>query len=244
MTANLQEETADRETASAGYAQRFAGPAGTWMLRVQGEVVCRWLESERDATILDVGGGHGQLAAPLAARGYRVTVLGSAACCAERLRPEIDAGRVRFVEGPLLALPWSDGTFDVVVCIRLLPHCAEWRRLVAELCRVARRRVIVDYPTGRSLNALSPVMSGMKRKVEGNTRPYALFGHGEVAAEFARHGFPRVVRYNEFFLPMVLHRMLKRPALSAGLERACRSLGLTAALGSPVLANFSREEKP
>ena len=35
--------------------------------------------------MLDVGGGHGQLAIPLCRAGYRVTVLGSDASCRRRL---------------------------------------------------------------------------------------------------------------------------------------------------------------
>ena len=41
-----------------------------------------------------------------------------------------------------------------VVCLRVLMHTPDWRRCVAELCRVAERLVIVDYPSARSVAAL------------------------------------------------------------------------------------------
>ena len=234
-------EHADVETSSDGYAARFAGPAGAWMLGVQERIVLRWLARRPDATVLDVGGGHAQLAIPLARAGWPVTVLGSTDACRQRVPPEVAAGRVQFVAGDLLALPFPDRSFDVAVSIRLLPHCAAWPRLIAELCRVARQAVIVDYPTGQSLNFFSTALFGAKKKIEKNTRPFTLFRHGMVAAEFARHGFPAAARRGEFFLPMVLHRMLKCPPASAALEGVCGALGLQRLLGSPVLALFERQ---
>ena len=55
--------TPDVETASDGYARRFAGPVGTYFLARQAAAVARLL-SDSDAPgrrALDVGGGHGQL---------------------------------------------------------------------------------------------------------------------------------------------------------------------------------------
>jgi len=235
-------ETADVESSSDAYAARFAGPAGEWMLSVQERILLGWAAVHSGATVLDVGGGHGQAAIPLARHGLRVTVLGSAPSCAQRIRPEVDAARLAFAAGSLVDLPYPDRAFDVVVSLRLLPHCGQWRRLIAELCRTARECVIVDYPTIQSVNALSFLLFGAKRRLEGNTRPYALFRHSEIEAEFRRHGFVRSARRPQFLLPMALHRALNRPGLSAFLEGIGRGLGLTRWLGSPVLVNMARHE--
>ena len=213
-------EHADIETSSDGYAARFAGAAGTWLLRVQERIVLAWLRCWPGASVLDVGGGHGQLALPLAREGFKVTVLGSDAICIKRIAPEVQVGRMRFVAGDLVALPFP----DVVVSIRLLPHCEAWPKLIAEMCRVARQAVIVDYPTDQSLNFFSSVLFGAKKKIEKNTRPFMLFRHCVVAVEFARHGFAVAARKGEFFLPMVLHRMMRCPAVSAALEGNCGML--------------------
>ena len=235
-------ETADIETSSDDYARRFAGPAGAWMLDVQRRIVEGWLAETPGAEVLDVGGGHGQLAIPLARAGHRVTVLGSDPSCRRRIAREADAGALRFVTGNVVAMPFPDRSFDVAISIRLLPHCARWPALVGELCRVARRSVIVDYPARFSVNLLADSLFGLKKRIEKNTRPFALFRHAQVAAEFERHGFAVHRRKAEFFVPMVVHRMLRCPRLSAFKEACCRGLGLTALAGSPVLLEARRKE--
>jgi len=225
----------DVETSSAGYAQRFAGPVGAFFLATQTRLVLQLLADHPGASVLDVGGGHGQLAGPLSEAGFAVTVLGSAPVCAERLRSLVDAGRVRFETGDLLKTPFGDKSFDVVLAFRLLPHVVAWRALVAELCRVARRAVIVDYATAKSVNALAGAGFEAKRSVEGNTRPFLVLGDGDVADAFATAGFAVSAAERQFFWPMALHRALGSAGLSRTLEAAAGALGLTRALGSPVI---------
>jgi SAM-dependent methyltransferase len=205
------------------------------MLAVQERAVRELLGSSAGATVLDVGGGHAQLAGPLARTGWQVTVLGSNPACARRLEPLIATGAVRFVAGDILALPFPDRSFDFVVSVRLLPHCDRWPALVAELCRVARRAVIVDYPTSESLNRIAPALFGAKKRLEGNTRTFTLFTHREVAAAFSSCGFTPAARSAQFFLPMVLHRALRCRPCSAALESLARATGLTRRWGSPVV---------
>lgn len=240
----LPVENADIETASEGYARRFASRAGQWMLGLQKAIVCGWLDAHPGERILDVGGGHGQLALPLAERGRDVTVQGSDASCRDRIAAEVESGRVHFVEGNLLGLPFADQSFGAVTCIRLLAHCERWPELIAELCRVAKERVIVDYATVVSLNVVSNLFFPLKIRLEGNTRRFKVFGHREIRAEFARHGFRPGRQKAQYFLPMVLHRVLNQPAFSSGMESAFAALGLTRLLGSPVLAEFVRVPTP
>ena len=232
-------ETADIETASDGYAARFAGPVGEWMLGVQESLTVAMLASLPGASILDVGGGHGQLAAPLCRLGYPVTVLGSDVSCRKRIAGLVDSGTCTFIVGNVVDLPFPDRAFDVVLSFRLLPHCTAWPKLIGELSRVARRAVIVDYPTSEGLNAIAPALFGAKKRLEGNTREWRLFRHAEVDDEFRKHGFVLQQRASQFFLPMVLHRALRCRGLSAALESACRGLGLTRRWGSPVIAEYS-----
>lgn len=236
-------ETADIESASDEYAARFAGPTGTWMLDVQERLTLSLLKSHgRKLSILDVGGGHGQLAIPLCREGHDVTVLGSAPECAHRIQSIVDCGACRFVVGNVLALPYEDQSFDVALSFRMLAHCAEWPQLVSELCRVARRAVIVDYPTSQSVNRLAPWLFEAKKKVEVNTRVWHLFRHKEVHTAFASNGFPLTALRKQFLFPMVVHRMLKCRPLSAGLETLGRYTGLTRLAGSPVIAMFERAQ--
>ena len=73
------------------------------MLAVQERITRRQLQVAAGGTVLDVGGGHGQLAVPLCRDGWRVTVLGSAESCRHRVREVVDSGACEFVVGNVLA---------------------------------------------------------------------------------------------------------------------------------------------
>ena len=235
-------EVADVESSSELYARRFEGPVGRWFLELQARLTLECLLGlPSAATVLDVGGGHAQLAAPLADAGYRVTVVGSDASCGRRLAPLTAAGRCRFEVADLLELPFMDQKFDAVVCYRLLAHSIDWRRLVAELCRVACRRVVVDYPARRSVNVASEALFKIKNKIErGTTRPFTLYGRGEVARAFASAGFQLKAERPQFLLPMALYRLAGSAGLARAAEGLARSAGMTALLGSPVIACADR----
>jgi len=233
-------EPPDIETASDDYARRFAGPAGEWMLKVQENIVLDFLRNTGITTILDVGGGHGQLAAPLCRQGYAVTVAGSADACGRTVARMAEMGMCRFQVADLLQLPYPAQSFDAVICFRLVTHCARWEQLLSELCRVARGAVIADYPTSQSLNFAAGTLFGAKKKLEGNTRTFKLFRHDEIAGVLAAHGFRVAARAGQFFLPMVLHRRLKNRGISAWLENRCRRCGLVRRWGSPVIVKALR----
>jgi SAM-dependent methyltransferase len=235
-----EREDADVETSSEGYAHRFEGPVGRFFLQRQAEATLDLLRPFPAASILDVGGGHGQLTGPLVEAGYAVTVLGSDASCEARLREWTAAGRARFVSGDLLAAPLPDRSFDVVLSYRLLPHVRRWPELVATLARLACRAVIVDYPTRRSVNAAADLLFGLKKGVEGNTRPFTVFSDAEIAAAFAARGFAPTGRRPQFFFPMALHRGLRSAGVARSLEGPAAFLGLTRSFGSPVILRLER----
>jgi len=228
-------EDADIETATQGYASRFQGPAGEYFLEAQTRLTLELMRRWPEATVLDVGGGHAQLAVPLARAGYRVTVTGSSSACANRLESSLGQGLLDFRCCDMLNLPFERREFDIVIAFRLLPHVHQWQRLVGELCRVARHAVVVDYPDRRSFNFVQGLFFGWKKAVEKNTRPFRCFTRTQLAAEFAKHGFGRPDIRPEFFWPMVLHRALNRGAFSRSLEAVSRALGLTSTFGSPVI---------
>jgi len=237
------QETPDVETSSEGYARRFSGEVGRYFLEIQSAAVFDFLAPWPGAKVLDVGGGHAQIAPALVERGFRVTVAGSEEVCRERLDRALPPGSFEFRACDLLDLPYPDRSFDVVVSLRLLAHVERWRELIAELCRVASHAVILDFSDSRSFNQLYGPLFPWKKAVEGNTRTFHIFKPGEIAAEAARHGFGRPVERRQFFLPMVVHRTLKSGRFSRVSERVSSALGLTRWLGSPIVLSIQREER-
>lgn len=234
-------EDADIETSSEDYARRFAGPVGEWFIETQTRITLELLKTlPAGAAILDVGGGHAQIAPALIEAGYKVTVAGSKPICAARLQSWLDQGRCRFQPADLGNLPFPEASFDAVVSFRLLPHSVSWTGLIGELCRVARQSVVLDYPSVRSVNVVSARFFERKREIERNTRRFQIFSPRRVRAAFADHGFVVRVERAQFLLPMVLHRMLGRAALSKAAELPARLLGLTRWFGSPLIVRADR----
>lgn len=212
------------------------------MLTRQERIALDFLRKANAKTVLDVGGGHGQLARPMANAGFDVTVLGSAPVCQERIADLVAENRCKFVVGNVIQLPFEDRSFDAVVSVRLLPHCERWPELICELCRVARNTVVVDYPLASGLNTLAPWLFNAKKKMEKNTRTWRNFTHAEVLDAFFKTGFRPTGRKGQFFWPMVIHRTMKTPPLSGALEAMPGALGITARFGTPVLAAFRRAQ--
>jgi SAM-dependent methyltransferase len=236
-------EAPDIVTSSDEYARRFSGEVGAWFLKVQEKATLEMLPPTSNASILDVGGGHGQLAGPLIRHGYRVTVLGSAETCNQRIQDLLASGNCSFRVGNMLDLPYPDHAFDAVISYRVLPHVIEWRQFLGELCRVADRAVLVDYAESRSINSIAPLLFQYKKRLEGNTRPFSCFRESQLLDVFRSLGYVGAERFPQFFFPMVLHRTLKSVWVSAQIEQVCRTLGLTRLFGSPVILKLGREER-
>jgi glycosyltransferase involved in cell wall biosynthesis/SAM-dependent methyltransferase len=237
----LDDETTrpDIETAGAAYAGRFAGPAGAYLLDVQAQTVRRLLSDAacEGGRVLDVGGGHAQLTQLLLELGFDVWVQGSAASCAQRLLPFMPEakGRLHFVASSLWELPFADRTFDLVIGIRLLAHVERWQALLAEMARVCRQTLLVEYPPVLSANILEPWLFALKWRLEGNTRRFRCYSKSQIADVLGDLGLAELIERKEFLIPMVVHRSLRRPGISRRLEAWCRGLRLTDLLGGPAL---------
>jgi SAM-dependent methyltransferase len=89
--------------------------------------------------VLEIGSGLGDLAAAAAARGAQVTGVdlaeGMLAAARER-HPELT-----FIHGDAEDLPFANGAFDVVLGAFVINHLPHPERAVAEMRRVATRRV-------------------------------------------------------------------------------------------------------
>lgn len=234
VVADIGSAEADLDPSSDRYAARFSGPAGEWMLSVQTDAIRKMIAPWKGGTVLDVGGGHGQVARPLLADGHDVTVLSSSEAAygqAARLDPA-----PRLVTGDLMDPPFPDQIFDVVTAVRMMAHVGDWERFLAGLCRVARHAVIIDYPTPGGANVLEPLLFGLKKRFEGDTRKFATMKKADVRAAFSARDFECSDERGQFVVPMVVHRKLKAPAISGAFEGMLGAVGLSTLVGTPVVA--------
>jgi len=231
----IYSQKADIETSSEDYAKRFSGKIGEYFLSLQSDITLKLLKKWQNIKVLDVGGGHAQLAGPLIKNGFNLTVAGSDESCRKRLDKFLSPSSFQFYSCNLLRLPFDDKSFDVVLSFRLLTHEENWKLQISELCRVAKHAVIVDYPDIRSFNILYDLLFGMKKKFEKNTRTYKNFSRKEIIEEFRKNNFGNMTIKPEFFLPMVVHRAIKNVPVLKSMEKLFSILGLTKLLGSPVI---------
>jgi ubiquinone/menaquinone biosynthesis C-methylase UbiE len=229
----------DIETASERYARRFSGDVGSYLLGRQAAALGSLLDRlpRGPLTVFDVGGGHAQLAETFAARGHHATVHGSSDVCFDRVAPLITRfpERITTRMGPLCQLPASDREFDLVCSVRLLAHVSDWRSMVAEKCRVARRYVICEFPTPEGVQRAARRLHPIKVRMEPDTRTFCTITVAEATAALRGLGFEVLQVERQFVLPIALHRALRAPALTGGAEALLAWSGLTGLIGSPVI---------
>jgi glycogen(starch) synthase len=111
--------------------------------------VLEGIPDEPRLRVLDVGGGYGRLAAPLAER-HDVTLVDVSdemlAEARERCPPDVE-----LVQADARELPFGAGSFDVVLALDLLPHLPDATQALRELARVARPGGRVVFDTTNSL---------------------------------------------------------------------------------------------
>jgi 2-polyprenyl-3-methyl-5-hydroxy-6-metoxy-1,4-benzoquinol methylase len=227
---------ADPATARTFDDRRFGGPIGDLIARDQARVLTDFAGNVRGSSVLDVGTGTGRAALILARQGAKVTGVDASDQMLQVARQRaVEQGlEVAFGRGDAHALGFPDRSFDIAVSFRVLMHTPRWRTCVAELCRVADRLVIVDYPARRSVAALQAATRRAMFALGRRTEPYRVFSHREVAREFAAHGFRIQALHRQFVLPIAVHKLIGSRAFTLSLEGLLGRWGLLHAFGSPV----------
>lgn len=227
---------ADPAMAEAFDALRFGGPIGRLVAETQERVIASFLAPVAGRTVLDVGTGTGRAAMALAIRGASVTgVDASAEMLAVAERRAADAKvDVTFARGDAHALAFPDRSFDAVICLRVLMHTPDWRISLAELCRVARDRVVFDYPALSSAAALQAATRHVAYAFGARVEAYRVFSDRAVRAAFRQSGFRIVDAHRQFVLPIALHKRLNSTSATGRIEGALARAGVTRLCGSPV----------
>ena len=227
---------ADERMAETFEQARFSGPIGRLLAETQEQVIASFLSPLPGQSVLDVGTGTGRAAIALARRGALVTGLDASAemlAVAQRRARESQAP-VTFVRGDAHSLQFADTSFDSVVCLRVLMHTPDWRRSVQELCRVARTRVVFDYPALSSAAAFQAVSRHLRQRLGARVEAYRVFSTRAVRTELARHGFRIRAEHRQFVLPIALHKAIGSASATSRIERGLERCGLRQLLGSPV----------
>jgi ubiquinone/menaquinone biosynthesis C-methylase UbiE len=227
---------ADARMAETFEAARFSGPIGRMLAETQEQVIASFLAPLEGSTILDVGTGTGRAAIALARRGAIVTGVDASPemlAVAERRAAE-EGARVTFLKGDAHALALTSASFDAVVCLRVLMHTPDWRRSLGELCRVARSRVVLDYPALWSAAALQAATRHVAHRFGSRVEAYRVFSDRAFHDALRQNGFRVVDRHRQFVLPIAFHKIFESASATSHVERALEIVGLRRLLGSPV----------
>lgn len=227
---------ADPRMAESFEGNRFGGPVGRLIAEQQERVIAAFLDPIAGQTILDVGTGTGRGAIALASRGAHVTGVDASAemLAVARRRAKESNVDVAFAQGDAHALDYPDRSFDAVICLRVLMHTPDWRASLGEVCRVARHRVLFDYPALMSAAALQSALRHVRNAAGGTTEAYRVFSDRSVRSVLRANGFGIVQLNRQFVLPIALHKRVGSAPATVRVEDALRKTGLNWLFGSPV----------
>lgn len=105
----------------------------------------RIIEAVEGDSVVDVGCGTGALLSRIKAAKplRRLTGVDFVIDDASRLEG------IEYVAAKVEDLPFADGEFDTVICTHVIEHVLEYHKAIAELRRIARRRLIIVVPRER-----------------------------------------------------------------------------------------------
>ena len=228
---------ADPTTARRFDETRFGSPMGQLVAAREADAFMRLAGPLAGRTVLDVGTGTGRIALLLAGKGASVTGIDASDEMLKVARERAAAADapIEFRRGDAHTLEFPDHSFDIVVSSRVLMHTPRWQVCIDEWCRVARDRVVIDYPSKRSLAMLQSVWRRATHVLGGGARqPYRVFFDAQLSAAFERNGFRIRARERHFVLPIVLYRIFGSPRSAEATEALLRRLGFSRMLASPV----------
>ncbi len=166
--------------------------------------------------VLDAGCGVGYGADMLAAAAEQVAAVDVAAEAIAYARAHYRRPNLVFVQASCTALPFADGTFDLVTAFEVIEHVQDWAACLAEL-----RRVLAPHGTCFISTPNRTYYSLSRRQSGPNPYHYREFDRQELTAELARF-FPAVRLFVENHLPgIAILPSEPGPAIEAVLDQPC-----------------------
>lgn len=227
---------ADAGVAEGFDALRFGGPIGRYLAECQDQILLDALAPLAGRRVLDVGTGTGRAAWTLARAGARVTALDASAEMLGVAKRRLAQTKwpVVLARADAQSLPIASHSMDLVVCLRLLMHVIDWRRTLAELCRVSARRLVVDFPSARSFAALEAASRARAARAGRAVEAYRVFRPEDVETELVTHGFRVLQVHRQFVLPIAAHKAVGRVGVTRFVEGGLAAVGALRRFGSPV----------
>ena len=147
--------------------------------------------------VLDAPCGGGRVGLWLAKQGYDVTMADLSPAMLEfaRTNAEREGLKIEVGEGDVESLKFGDRSFDAVISFRLFHHFPNKEiraRVVAELCRVSRRHVLLSY---FSPWALTSIKRRIQKKMFGRKLAKFATPLSEIRTYFGEHGFKLVKNF-------------------------------------------------
>jgi ubiquinone/menaquinone biosynthesis C-methylase UbiE len=227
---------ADPAMAQSFERRRFGGPIGEYVAGSQARVVANMVGRIKDRSIVDVGTGTGRAAILMARGGARVTAVDASEQMLEvaRKRAADEGLKIRFVPGDAHALRFADREFDVAICLRVLMHAPDWQRCLGELCRVAERLVIFDYPAALSAALVESMSRRLVHTLGVRTEAYRVFSGRAIDQALERSHYRVRSVHRQFVMPIQFHKAIGSRKFTIWSEDILDRLGLLRRFGSPV----------
>jgi SAM-dependent methyltransferase len=123
-------------------------------------VLCDATDVGPGTRLLDVGCGSGELCALAAGRGASVAGIDAAEGMIEIARRRLPEADLRV--GPMEALPWEDGSFDVVCGVNSFQFAADYAAALREAARVTRPGGLVAISTWGGRREVCGVLESLR----------------------------------------------------------------------------------
>jgi len=168
--------------------------------------------------VLEVGAGSGRDGILLAGRGAKVVALDYSIPSLRLIKAQApEGGTLAVCCGDAFALPFADGTFDIVFHQGVLEHFRNPGDLIAENARVLKPGgyILVDVPQRwHYYTVIKHILIALRLWFAGWEREYSV---GELERLLRAHSFSIVSSYGEWFNPPIWYRMLRRALSRAGV---------------------------
>jgi SAM-dependent methyltransferase len=148
------------------YDAWYATPRGRWIGDAEYALIRHLLDLQPGETVLDVGCGTGWFTRRMADDGAPVVGIDRDAAALAFARRH-GAGCTRYVHGDATALPFADALVDAVLSVTALCFVEQWRRALAEIVRVSRRRFVVGLLNRHSVLWLDKGRHGGRGAYQG-----------------------------------------------------------------------------